>query len=61
MEVESDSEMACNMIGNYSNAPWRYLYLIRKIRNLMEDGGGFTHIYQQANKVTDGWQRMHMV
>lgn len=53
IEVETDSEGACKMICNYSEAPWRYKYLIRRIRKLMEDGSGIKHIYRQANQVAD--------
>lgn len=55
IEVESDCEMACRMIGNGLNASWRYVHLVRKIRSLMEDGGGIRHIYRQCNKVADGF------
>lgn len=54
LEVESDAELACKMIAKGSHVPWKYVYLIRRIRQLMEGGGDTRHIYRQANKVADG-------
>lgn len=54
VEVESDSELACKMIGNRTNIPWKYTYLVRRICKLLGVGFSLKHTYRQANKVADG-------
>lgn len=53
--LESDSELACNMIINREKVPWKYMYLVRRICNLLGPGYSLHHIYRQANKVADGF------
>lgn len=55
IEVESDSELACNMILNQATVAWKHIYLVRKIRKLLREVLGLRHIYKQANKVADGF------
>lgn len=53
IEVETDSELACNTILNRCIVACRYMYMVRKIRRLMSERTKIRHIYRQPNKVAD--------
>lgn len=41
------------MIRNRSNAPWKFMYLVRRICKRLDEGFSLKHTYRQTNKVVD--------
>lgn len=53
VEVETESNLAYQMIVARCSIHWQYTYLVRECRELFQSVGAIHHIYREQNGVAD--------